>query len=123
MKHPRFRSILWFIAVVAFLGLSVSGAAHIGFAISPEIVSFTADPDAIQAGDSATLTWVTRGADQVTLEWSPENATECLHHLMALPARGSLKVHPRETTEYKLSCGANITEQACAPMTVLVSVN
>ena len=124
MKRQRFGFKLWLIAVVAFFCPSGSGVAHIGFAISPSIVSFTAIPDTIQPGDSARLSWVTRGADQVTLEWSTEDTpADCLQHVAALPAKGSLKVHPPETTVYKLSCEANVTEQLCAPMTVLVSVN
>jgi len=124
MIRPGFGSTLWLVAVVAFLGLSGSGMAHVGFATSPAIVSFTVSSDTIRAGDSANLTWVTRGADLVTLEGSPETGPEeCLHHLLELPVKGSLRVHPKQTTVYELSCKANFTEQLCAPMTVLVSVN
>jgi len=112
------------IAVAACLGLSGSSVAHIGFAVSPVIVSFTASPDTLHDGGSADLSWEARGADLVTLALGPELALdECLHHTEALPARGSLKVHPREDTVYELSCKNNVTEQMCAPMTVIVSLN
>ena len=120
----RFGSILRLVAFVAFFGFSGSGVAHIGFTISPLIVSFTSSPDTIQAGDSADLNWATRGADRVNLAWRTDNAPEeCLHHVTVLPAKGLLTVHPRATTVYTLSCEADITQQVCAPVTVLVSVN
>jgi hypothetical protein len=124
MKRPRFGFRLPLIAVAACLGLSGSSVAHIGFAISPVIVSFTASPDTLQAGGSANVSWDTRGADFVTLAWGPELAPdECLHHTATLPAKGSLQVRPRGNTVYELSCKNNVTEQMCAPMTVVVSVN
>jgi len=124
MKRLRFGFSLRLFAVAACLWLSGSSVAHIGFAISPVIVSFSASPDALQAGGGADVSWETRGADLVALAWGPELAPdECLHRTAALPAKGSLKVHPRENTVYELSCKNNVTEQMCAPMTVIVSVN
>jgi hypothetical protein len=99
MKRPRFGFWLRSIAAAACLGLSGSSAAHIGFAVSPIIVSFTASPDALRDGGSANLSWDTRGTDHATLVWRPELAADdCLPNTAELPAKGSLRVHPRENT-------------------------
>lgn len=124
MKRPQFGFGLRSVAVAACLGLSGTSAAHIGFAVSPMIVSFTASPDTLQTGGSANLNWDTRGTDHATLEWGPELAPDdCLPNTAELPAKGSLKVYPRKNTVYELSCKNSATEQMCAPMTVIVRVN
>ena len=112
------------IALLAVFGLSRSGLARVGLGIYPEIVSFTASPGTLHSGEAVTLTWVARGADAVTLEWGPENAPpDRIERLAALPPMGSLRVEPKETTVYELTCETDTIGQACAPMRVIAKVN
>jgi tRNA A-37 threonylcarbamoyl transferase component Bud32 len=59
----------------------------------PEIVRFSADPQSIEAGDLATLSWEVHGADEVTIE----------PHVGAEPAAGRERVEPTATTSYRLT--------------------
>ena len=112
------------IAVMAVLGLSRVGVARVGLGIYPEIVSFTAVPDTVHAGEAVTLNWVTRGAESVTVDYGPENAPrDRVQHVAGLPPMGSLKMQPTETTVYELSCETISSGQMCMPAHVVVKVN
>lgn len=112
------------VAVVAVMGISRTGEAKVGLGIYPEILTFTASPEAIRAGEPVTLTWATRGANTVTLKWGPENAPrERVQKLAELAPVGSLKVQPTKTTAYELICETISSGQMCMPTRVVVKVN
>jgi hypothetical protein len=76
-----------------------------GLGISPEIASFTATPRIVVPGENVTLTWKTRGAVSVTIEWGPEDHPRgTLQQRTGLPGSGTLVMQPRENTVYVLSC-------------------
>ncbi|MBZ5568878.1 MAG: peptidoglycan-associated lipoprotein Pal [Acidobacteriia bacterium] len=69
--------------------------------------SLSASPDTIQPGQSATLTWQTQNATDVTLDGSK------------VDANGSHTVSPAQSTTYRLSAkGAGGTQEATARVTV-----
>lgn len=75
----------------------------------PPTASMAVNPLTIQAGQSATLTWLTNGADTVSI--SPSVGT--------VPVSGSHSVSPAATTTYTLSAtNANGTVQAFSILTV-----
>jgi hypothetical protein len=112
------------IIVVAVMGVARSGVARIGLGIYPEIISFTASPETVHAGETVTLNWVTRGAESVILDYGPENASrDRTQRIAALPTMGSLKMMPTETTVYELTCETATTGQMCMPTKVTVKVN
>ena len=78
-----------------------------GIGLEPQIITFTATPDAIEAGENSTLAWnVIGGAEDLTITLSPGD-TE-------LDATGKYDVTPSETTVYILSAsseGKTVTEE------------
>jgi hypothetical protein len=70
--------------------------------------TLAANPNAVQAGQSITLTWQTQNADQITIEG-----------LGTVSASGSRTLVPTESTTYKLSAkGIGGTQEAIARVTV-----
>ncbi|QTA84926.1 FG-GAP repeat protein [Desulfonema magnum] len=59
----------------------------------PEIVTFTADPETITAGESSVLTWETANADSVSIDQG----------IGSVSVSGSLTAQPSETTTYTLT--------------------
>jgi len=65
-------------------------------------VIFSASPESVKPGGSVTLTWMTTGATEVSIEG-----------IGTVPAKGTRKVRPKETTTYTLTAageGGNQTE-------------
>ncbi len=65
----------------------------------PSILSFSASPESIAAGESSTLSWRTEAADSLSLTAIPGGVVELGG---ANVAEGSLTVSPSETTRYVL---------------------
>lgn len=73
----------------------------------PVTATLSANPTSIQRGQTATLTWSTDGADDITLEGQKVNAS------------GSQTVSPTDTTTYHLVAkGTGGTQEATAQVTV-----
>ena len=73
----------------------------------PVTATLSANPTSIQRGQTATLTWSTDGADDITLEGQKVNAS------------GSQTVSPADTTTYHLVAkGTGGTQEATAQVTV-----
>jgi hypothetical protein len=105
MKRTTILLLLLLVALAASLGVMRSGAAPTGLGISPEIVTFTATPQTIARGQSATLTWNTRSTASVTIESGPESRERgSMEKHAGLPSAGTLIVHPEENTVYVLEC-------------------
>lgn len=97
------RSIVPVIFTLA-VALSSSGAAFAqepdskppqGFPLGPKagVLSFTANPTAIQPGQSVTLTWAVVNADRISIDPA----------IGIVTTRGSLDVMPKQTTTYTIS--------------------
>ena len=108
--------------VSAALGVVHSPRSRPGLGIYPEVAPFVATPEVIRAGDSATLSWTTRGVVSVVLESIPESQSEGAEELRGLPPTGSITVHPRETTAYFLRCETVFSGRACAGTAARVEV-
>jgi hypothetical protein len=68
-----------------------------------EIISFTATPRRVSAGEHVTLRWEARGVNQLTLTWGASEARHCnWHRRGGLPASGFLVVRPAESSVYIL---------------------
>jgi len=76
----------------------------------PTIVSFTANPTTVTAGQPTTLSWSVTGATSVTMD----------NGIGALPASGSGPISPAQTTTYTLTA-ANTAGSATARVTVTVT--
>lgn len=75
----------------------------------PSILSFTATPNTIRAGDSATLSWSTDAATVIAID----------NNVGFEPATGSTTVKPATTTTYTLTAKQG-TQQTSATVTVTV---
>ncbi|HWC20608.1 MAG TPA: alkaline phosphatase family protein [Terriglobales bacterium] len=82
--------------------------ASVTITVLPVQFSFSAEPDTIQPGSSATLSWTSQGISTLTIDQGIGNVT-------ALLPNGSIKVAPGETTTYTATAtdqgGVQITEQ------------
>ncbi|HVW85257.1 MAG TPA: hypothetical protein VHB50_11280 [Bryobacteraceae bacterium] len=68
-----------------------------------EIISFTATPRRVSAGEHVTLRWEARGVDQLTLTWGASEDRHCnWRRRGGLPAAGFLVVRPAESSVYIL---------------------
>jgi hypothetical protein len=76
-------------------GLPADRVARDGFPVGPpaKILSFTANSQAIQPGDSVTLKWAVINADKITID----------HGIGVVAARGSRSLTPKSTTTYHMS--------------------
>lgn len=97
------------LAFVAALALSCNGPAQHA-AVPPTIASFTANPAAIQPGQSSTLSWTVIGATGVTIDNGVGDVT----------AVRSKIVTPAATTTYKLTA-ANGAGSVSQPATITVT--
>ena len=78
----------------------------------PEIVSFSAEPATISAGQEAILQWATRNADQAGVVID--------RGIGAVDSDGTCRVSPTETTEYALTLAAPDTDDVTGIVTVTV---
>ena len=110
--------------VSAGLGLSRIKETRTGMGFYPEIAPFNAAPDAIRPGQSATLSWQTRGVVSVSVLESTEEEGGAVTSRVStgLPPAGSLKVQPRRTTTYTMRCQTVFSGQSCLPTIVRVEV-
>jgi len=95
---------------IALAGLWTLGACHkrVVQPSLPPVASLIAKPQTIQRGQSATLTWSTQNATDVTID-----------PLGPVVQRGSDIVNPTETTTYQLTAkGPGGTAHASAAITV-----
>ncbi len=73
--------------------------------VIPKILSLKVTPAAIHAGDEVTVSWTTRGADSVMVEWRPvANASAPSDGRDGLPPSGSFSVRLTESSLFVLSC-------------------
>jgi hypothetical protein len=92
----------------------------------PRIVSFTATPRTVSAGDPVTLSWIVRGSNLVVLEEARDAAIGSdagrLQEIARFSDSGSLEVRPRETMVYVLTC-PETSGSACMSLSVRVTVS
>jgi len=87
---------------IARVKISTAAANH------AQVVSFTATPNQIMAGQSSTLTWKTLNADTVNIAGIGNE-----------PVNGSISVSPKQTTTYILTARNSVNEDP-ASVTVVV---
>lgn len=105
MKQPLMIVLILLLAVAGGLGITRDNMNPIGMGFYPEIYTFEALPDVLNHGGTATLTWASRGAAGLVLEARTEKSgPERTEILAVLPVSGEFKVHPDETTIYRLKC-------------------
>ena len=114
MKH---QSLKWFTLVVALGAVMMLGACKKKAAPPPPppppppaapTASISVDPNTIEKGQSATLTWQTSNATDVSIDG-----------IGAVQASGTQSVSPAESTTYHLTAkGAGGTQEATARITV-----
>jgi peptidoglycan-associated lipoprotein len=108
----------WFLLMVTLTGLLALGACKKKVAPAPPpppppppaapTASIAVSPTSIQAGQSATLTWQTSNATDVSIDG-----------IGAVQANGSQSVSPTDSTTYHLTAkGAGGTQEATARLTV-----
>lgn len=78
----------------------------------PEIVSFTAEPTTVLAGEEATLKWTTRNTDEVRASIEPV--------VGVVESSGTHTVRPTETTHFTLTLTASGENHNSRPVTVTV---
>jgi hypothetical protein len=94
---------------------------------TPQVMRFTASPQVIHGGETAVLTWNVRNVSRVLLEEALEPdsliSDRSLHSLGDFAANGSVRVSPRTSATYVISCGPQ-TESGlgCASASVNVIV-
>jgi len=91
----------------------------------PQVLRFTAYPHIIHPGDEVLISWNARNAPHITLEKSTESANtltrgEFLESIGDFPPDGTLRVSPKVTTTYVISCGNETIGCASASVTVTV---
>jgi peptidoglycan-associated lipoprotein len=113
------QSFKWFLLIVALGGLMMLGACKKKVAPAPPpppppppaaapTASISVNPNSIQAGQSASLTWQTSNATDVSIDG-----------IGAVQANGSQSVSPTDSTTYHLVAkGAGGTQEASARITV-----
>ena len=94
--------------------------------LGPGIVSFTATPKNVSAGEPVTLSWIVRGGNSIVLEEAVDAAigTDAgrLQEVAKFTESGSLEVRPRQSMVYVLSCGES-NSSACMSLSVNVTVS
>ncbi len=110
------------LATAAALGVMRTQANPQGLGFSPEIVTFTAKPAVVHAGEPVTLTWQARGTTSISLEWGSENPSRAGMELRAgLPNSGTMVVTPTADTVYELRC-YTVAGPMCLPVSEKVKV-
>ena len=114
MKHQRTK---WFAVVVTLAAIMMIGACKKKVAAPPApppppppapTASISVNPSTIQQGQSATLSWQTSNATDVSID-----------SIGAVPASGSRSVSPSDSTNYHLVAkGAGGTQDATIRLTV-----
>lgn len=108
------------IVTATALGIMRSQSKSTGLGFSPEVVSFTATPAVVHAGEPVTLAWETRGTSSVAMEWGPEKPSRDAVELRAgLPSSGTITVVPRADTVYELRC-YTVAGPMCLPISATV---
>ena len=80
----------------------------------PEIVSFTAEPRRIVAGEETVLEWATRNASDARVAMDPDAGL--------LESDGTCTVRPTETTRYTLTVTASGTYDVSRTVTVTLDI-
>jgi len=110
------------LATAAALGIMRAESDPQGLGFSPEIVTFTATPPVVHAGEPVTLTWQARGTTSISLEWGPEKPSRAGMELRPnLPASGTMTVTPTADTVYELRC-YTVAGPMCLPISETVRV-
>ena len=114
MKHQSMKWVLLFMSVSALLTLGACGGKKQPPPPPPPpaapapTASISVNPSSIQAGQSASLTWQTSNATDVSIDG-----------IGAVQANGSQSVTPSDSTTYHLTAkGAGGTQEATARLTV-----
>lgn len=103
------------VAVSLALGFGHSNHPREGLGTYPEVIPLKAAADTLREGESTTLSWTSRGATTVILEAYPESASwQRGEEKSELPPTGSITVHPRETTLYRMRCETAFDGGECA---------
>ena len=94
---------------------------------SPQVMRFAAQPRVIHRGETAVLSWNVRNAPLVELEEALEPngsvSDSYLHLLGRYPGNGTVKVSPRTSATYVLSCSfENSPGSVCISASVSVVV-
>lgn len=98
-------------------------AFHPGLGVYPEIAEFTAKPDTIRPGDSVTLSWQARGAVSVMLEAIRDSDGTVIGEMQRdLPPVGSLTVHPKTNTTWRMRCQTVFSGESCEAALAQVEV-
>lgn len=117
-------NVLWLVvALVALVGACTDDDGEDEVDIEPpRLVSFTADPTDIRAGESATLTWELERVSAVTIT-NDQGAIEAVFSDEEALG-GTLAVSPRQTTTYTLSA-INIGDSGARsqPLTADVTID
>ena len=110
------------LAVSTVLGVVSPKRDKPGLGIYPEVAPLTAAPELISLGETATLTWASRGAESVILESIPEGRPEARGEVRGLPPAGAITVHPNETTVYRMRCETAFSGRKCAGIETRIAV-
>lgn len=114
--------LLLLLAVAAALGIIRSTVKPVGLGSSPEVVTFTATPATVHAGEPVTLKWETRGTSSISLEWGPaQPARQGVELHAGLPSSGTMTVTPAADTVYELRC-YTASGPMCLPVSETVKV-
>ncbi|MBN1375173.1 MAG: hypothetical protein JXA01_03350 [Dehalococcoidia bacterium] len=107
MKRIMLAGTLFSLLILSLL----SGCVYVGV---PQIATFQSSPEAITAGETATLIWAVVGAESVSI--APNLGT--------LPLAGSRQVSPNQTTAYTLTARNSIgAVNSAVTVTVKAAVN
>lgn len=94
---------------------SQQASSSLTITVLPVQFSFSAAPDTIQSGGSATLTWITQGITSLSIDQGIGNVS-------ALLPSGSIKVSPGVTTTYTATAtnqdGVKLTQQVVVSVAV-----
>ena len=122
MKTNFLLLLILMLATAAALGVMRTRAVPQGLGFSPEVVTFTATPSVVHAGQPVTLKWDTRGTSSIELEWGPAQPSREGFELHAgLPSSGTMTVMPTADTQYELRC-YTVSGPMCLPVSETVHV-
>lgn len=123
MKYPPFLTMFATLVVVSTaLGIVHSYHPREGLGIYPEIAPFTAAPASIRAGETATLSWASEGAESLILVSIPQGRPGAANEVKGLPPAGSITVHPLATTRYLMRCVTVSSGRTCSGSETVIRV-
>ena len=97
--HIKRLTVLSLCLVLSLLAACDQGDLGVFGGLQANIISFTADPVSIQAGESTTLRWIVLGGDEdLSITLTPGNVD--------LSRSGSYQIEPDKTTTYTLMAGS-----------------